>query len=333
LTFIPHDLVCGINLFSFRKESFIMASSTMQVVRAHDYGAPDVLKLEHVPTPEPGADQVLLRLKAAGVNPVDWKSRAGMYKQFWPLQFPWTPGIDGAGTVEALGANVTQFKKGQAVFGIVIGGYAEYALAQAADIQPKPENISFEEAASIPVGALTAWAAVIDTANVQAGQRVLVHGGAGGVGLYAVQLARWKGAHVTATASARNAEFVRSLGAENVIDYNATRFEDVLQDMDAVIDTVGGDLPERSFQVIRPYGVFVTVAARLAEDAGKARNIRAVNGGRAPTENLKKIAELVEAGQLKPVVGEVFQLGEAQKAQELSQAGHGRGRIILEIGG
>jgi NADPH:quinone reductase-like Zn-dependent oxidoreductase len=310
---------------------FDMPTQGMKAVRARDYGAPDVLEVEQVPLPEPGADQVLIHLKAAGVNPVDWKSRAGMYKQFWPLQFPWTPGIDGAGLIEKVGANVTQFTKGQAVFGIVIGGYAEYALAQASDIQLKPENLTFEEAASIPVGALTAWAAVIDATNVQAGQRVLIHGGAGGVGLYAVQLARWKGAHVTATASARNADFVRSLGAENVIDYNATRFEDVLKDLDAVIDTVGGDLVERSLKVIRPGGVFVTVAARPAEDAGKAQNIRVVSGGRAPSDHLKDISKLMEEGQLKPVVGPLFPLGEAQKAQELSQAGHGRGRIILQI--
>ena len=308
-----------------------MPTQGMKAVRARDYGAPDVLEVEQVPLPEPGADQVLIHLKAAGVNPVDWKSRAGMYKQFWPLQFPWTPGIDGAGLIEKVGANVTQFTKGQAVFGIVIGGYAEYALAQANDIQLKPENLTFEEAASIPVGALTAWAAVIDAANVQAGQRVLIQGGAGGVGLYAVQLARWKGAHVTATSSARNADFVRSLGAENVIDYNATRFEDVLKDLDAVIDTVGGDLVERSLKVIRPGGVFVTVAARPAEDAGKAQNIRVVSGGRAPSDHLKDISKLMEEGQLKPVVGPLFPLGEAQKAQELSQAGHGRGRIILQI--
>jgi NADPH:quinone reductase-like Zn-dependent oxidoreductase len=309
-----------------------MATTKMQAVRAHDYGGPDVLQLEQAPLPEPGADQVLIRLKATGVNPVDWKTRSGMYKQFWPLQFPWTPGIDGAGTVESLGANVTQFGKGQAVFGIVTGGYAEYALAQAADLQPKPENLSFEEAASIPVGALTAWAAVVDSANVQAGQRVLVHGGAGGVGLYAVQLARWKGAHVTATASSRNMEFVRSLGAENVIDYNATRFEDVLKDLDAVIDTVGGDLVERSLKVIRPGGIFVTVAARPAEDAGKAQNISVVSAGRASSDHLKDISKLIAEGQLKPAVGTLFPLGEARKAQELSQAGHGRGRIILEIG-
>ena len=309
-----------------------MSNRVMQAVRAHDYGNPDVLQLEQAPIPEPGADQVLIRLRATGVNPVDWKTRAGMYKQFWPLSFPWTPGIDGAGTIESVGVKVRQYKKGQAVFGIVIGGYAEFALAQAGDIQPKPENLSYKEAASIPVGALTAWAAVVEVANVQPGQRVLVQGGAGGVGLYVVQLAHWKGADITATASARNVEFVRSLGAKDVIDYQTARFEDVLKDFDVVIDTVGGDLPERSYKVLRPGGVFVTVAARLPEDAGKAYNIRAVSAGRAPSENLKEITELIEAGQFKPVAGTVFPLEDARRAQQLSQSGHGRGRILLQIG-
>lgn len=309
-----------------------MSNSVMQTIQAQDYGGADVLVLTQAPIPKPNADQVLIQLKAAGVNPADWKIRSGYFKQFMPLQFPWTPGLEGAGIVQAVGTNVTEFKKGQAVYGIVSSGYAEYALAEKGDIQPKPDSISYEEAASIPVGALTAWAAVIDTANVQSGQRVLVHGGAGGVGLYAVQLARWKGAHVTATASAKNLELVRSLGTENVIDYNATHFEDVVKDVDVVIDTVGGDLPDRSLQVIRPGGIFVTVAGRLAEDAGKAQNVRVASAGRAPTENLKKINELVEAKQLKPVVGQVFALNEAPKAQELSQTGHGSGRIILEIG-
>jgi len=304
----------------------------MQTIQAQDYGGPEVLVPTQVPLPEPNADQVLIQLRAAGVNPADWKYRSGVFKQFMPLQFPWTPGMEGAGNVQAVGSNVTGFKKGQAVYGIVMGGYAEYALAQAGDIEPKPESITFEEAASLPVGVLTAWAAVIDTANVQAGQRVLVHGGAGGVGSYAVQLARWKGAHVTTTVSAKNVEFVRSLGAENVIDYNATRFEDVVRGADVVIDTAGGDLHARSFQVIHPGGIFVTVAGRLAEDAGRAQNIRAASAGRAPTENLKKINELVEAGQLKPVPGTLFPLEQAQQAQELSQTGHGRGRIILQMG-
>ncbi len=309
-----------------------MSTTTMQAIQAHDYGEPEVLRFEKTLRPQPNADQVLIRLKAAGVNPADWKYRAGLYKQFMPLQFPWTPGLEGSGVIEAVGANVTTLKKGDEVYGLVAGGYAEYALALANEMQLKPTGLTFEQAAALPMGALTAWGAVIETARVETGQRVLVHGAAGGVGAYTVQLAHWKGAQVTGTASAANLEFVQSLGAENVIDYNATRFETILNDMDAVIDTVGGDLPERSLQVIRPGGIFVTIAARLAEDAGKEQNIRAVSGRRASAENLKQISELIEAKQLKPVTGPVFPLTEAQKAQELSQTGHGRGRIILQIG-
>jgi NADPH:quinone reductase-like Zn-dependent oxidoreductase len=239
--------------------------------------------------------------------------------------------MEGSGVVEAVGKNVTTWKKGDEVYGFVSGGYAEYALALANEVQRKPAGISFAEAASLPVGALTAWGAVIDSADVQAGQSVLVHGAAGGVGSYAVQLAKWKGAHVTGTASADNLQFVRSLGADDLIDYNATRFELVLKDLDAVIDTVGGNLPELSFQVIRSGGIFVTVAARLAEEAGKAQNIRAVNARRASADKLKQISELVEGKQLKPVVGPVFSLSEARQAHGLSQTGHGRGRIILQI--
>src|SRR5688572_5996100 len=308
-----------------------MSNATMQAIQAHDYGGPEVLVLEQAPRPKPNADQVLIRLKAAGVNPADWKYRSGAYKQYMPLTFPWTPGMEGSGIVEEVGENVTTLKQGDEVYGIVTGGYAEYALALTNEVQPKPASLTFEQAAALPVGVLTAWGAVIDTANVQAGQRVLVHGAAGGVGAYAVQLARWKGAQVTGTASADNLEFVRSLGAENVIDYNATRFETVLKDMDAVIDTVGGDLPERSFQVIRPGGIFVTIAARLAEDAGKAQNIRAVSAGRASADKLKQVSELIEAKELQPIVGEVFTLVDARQAHELSQIGHGRGRIILQI--
>jgi NADPH:quinone reductase-like Zn-dependent oxidoreductase len=183
----------------------------------------------------------------------------------------------------------------------------------------------------VPVGALTAWGAVIEAANVQAGQRVLVHGAAGGVGSFVVQLARWKGAHVIGTASAGNLEFVRSLGAESAIDYNAAPFETILHDLDVVVDTVGGDIPDRSYPVLRQNGVFVTVAGRLAPEAGKAQGVRAMNGARTPGETLKQISELLASKQIKPVVGMVFALKDARQAQELSQTGHGRGRIILRI--
>jgi len=308
-----------------------MAEKVMQVIYAHDYGGPETLGLEQVPLPPLQDNQVLVRLKAAGVNPADWKYLGGSFKQFMPLKFPWTPGLEGSGVVEAVGSKVAAFRKGDEVYGFIKNSYAEYALVNPEEIQPKPAGLSFEEAASIPVGALTAWGALIDTAKVEAGQQVLVHGAAGGVGAFAVQLARWKGAHVTGTASAANLDFARSLGAEAVIDYRSTPFETVVHELDVVIDTVGGELMERSLKVVRPGGIYVTVAGRPAEDAGRERNVRAMSAGRAPAENMIEIAKLIESKKLKPVVGRVFSLAEAGKAVELSRTGHGRGRIILRI--
>jgi NADPH:quinone reductase-like Zn-dependent oxidoreductase len=308
-----------------------MPNVTMQAIRAHDYGGPEVLVLEQAPLPEPKNDEVLIQVKAAGVNPADWKMRAGLFKGFSELPFPWTPGLEAAGTVEAVGADVATFQRGQDVYGIVSGGYAEYSLANAQDLSLKPKALTFDEAAAVPMGALVAWQAVIEKAEVRAGQRVLVHGAAGGVGSYVVQLARWRGAQVIGTASANNADFVRSLGAETVIDYNATPFETVIRDVDVVIDTVGGDIPDRSWQVLRPGGIFVTIAARLADDAGAKHGVRATGSARASADKLQVISELLESKEIKPVVGAVFPLAEAQKAQELSNTGHGRGRIILHI--
>ncbi len=308
-----------------------MSNEPMQAIRIHDYGGPELLLLEQAQRPQPQSGQVQVRILAAGVNPADWKWRSGMSKAFMPLQFPWTPGLEGAGIVEAVGADVKEFRPGQAVYGRIAGSYAEYAVAPASDLQPKPADLTFEEAASVPVGALTAWQAVIEIAQVQAGQRVLVHGAAGGVGHFAVQLSRWKGARVTGTASAANLEFVRSLGAEEAIDYNAAPFETVVHDMDVVVDTVGGDLPERSLKVIRPGGALVSAAARLTPEMGQALNVRTLALGRASAETLKSISELLESKQIRPVVGVVFSLSEARQAHELSQTGHGRGRIILRI--
>jgi NADPH:quinone reductase-like Zn-dependent oxidoreductase len=304
----------------------------MKAIRIHDYGGPEALVLEEIDRPQVGEGQVLIHMHAAGVNPADWKMRLGYFKQFRPLPFPWTPGLEGAGVIEAVGAGVTQFQPGQAVFGPFSGAYAEYTVAPASDVQLKPAKLTFEEAATLPVGVLTAWSAVIDTAKVEAGQRVLVQGAAGGVGLYAVQLARWKGAHVIGTTSAANVDFARSLGAEEVIDYTAVPFEKVLHDLDVVIDTVGGDVFERSLQVLRPGGTLVTIAGRPSPDMGKAQGVRAVSVGRASTERLGQITQLIEAGKIKPFIGKVFPLAEAQQAQIQSQTGHGRGRIILQIG-
>jgi NADPH:quinone reductase-like Zn-dependent oxidoreductase len=302
----------------------------MRAIQIEDYGGPEVLKLVETSIPQPGEAQVLIRVHTAGVNPTDWKFRAGYMKQYVPLPMPWIPGTDGAGVVEALGPGVTQFRQGQAVYGFMTGSYAEYAVAPASDLHIKPDRLSFDEAASVPLGALTAWGAVIDVANVQPGQRVLVHGAAGGVGLFAVQLARLKGAQVFGTASAANVEFVRSLGAE-AIDYSAGPFEQKVHDIDVVIDTVGGDLPQRSLQVLRRGGMLVTVAAMLAEDFGKAQAIRATGAGPSSPDRLKDISQLIEEGKIKTAVHKVFPLAEARQAHELSQTGHGRGRIVLHI--
>ncbi len=289
-----------------------------------------MLKLVEAPTPQPGEGQVLVRLHATGVNPADWKNRAGFMRQFRPLSMPWTPGLEGAGVVEAVGPGVTQLQAGQPVFGPMSGAYAEFAVAAASDLQIKPDRLSFEEAASITVGALTAWGSVIDTAAVQPGQRVLVHGAAGGVGLYAVQLACWKGAHVFGTASTENLDFVRSLGAE-AIDYRAGPFEQKVQDVDVVIDTVGGELPQRSLKVLRRGGTLVTVAAQLPAEFGKEQEVRGTRGGRAPVARLKDITRLIEDGQVRTAVYKVIPLAEASQAHALSQTGHGRGRIVLHI--
>jgi NADPH:quinone reductase-like Zn-dependent oxidoreductase len=304
----------------------------MHAVHTEDYGGPEVLKLVEAPVPQPGEGQVLIRVHAAGVNPADWKYLSGVMKKYMPLSFPWMPGLDGAGVVEALGAGVTQFRPGQAVYGPMAGAYAEYTVAPASDLQIKPDRLSFEEAASVPVGALTAWGSLIDTVNVQPGQKVLVQGAAGGVGLFGVQIARWKGAQVIGTSSSANVDFVRSLGAE-AIDYSEGPFEKIVHDVDVVFDTVGGDIPQRSLQVLRRGGTLVTVAAQWPEDFGKAEGIRAVRGGRAAVASLKDITQLIEEGKIKTAVFKVFPLADARQAQELSKTGHGRGRIVLHIAG
>ena len=303
----------------------------MQAVRIHDYGGPDVLSLEEAPRPQPEKGQVLMRVLAAGVNPADSGYRSGAYSQFMALQFPWIPGLEGAGTVESVGADVDAFHAGEEVYGFVTGGYAQYAVAKANDLQGKPPSLSMEEAAAVPMGATMAWAAVIDTAKVEEGHSVLIHGAAGGIGSYATQLAHWKKAHVIGTTSKDNLEFVQSLGAQTAIDYRETRFETVAHDVDVVIDTVGGDVLERSWGVIKAGGALVTVAARISPEDGKAHGIRAASVMRPTFADHKQISELLASKTIVPTIRELFPLEEARAAQVLSETKHGRGRIVLKI--
>jgi NADPH:quinone reductase-like Zn-dependent oxidoreductase len=316
-----------------------MPDNTMRTVHFYAYGGPEQLVMEQVPLPEPQVSEVLVRVYAAGVNPIDWKIRKGFFKDVRPVPLPFTPGSELAGTVEALGPGVTAFEFGQAVYGRgAKGAYADYAVVPADSLAHKPRNISFDQAASVPIGASTAWMALFSLADLQAGQQVLVHGAAGGVGNYAVQLARWKGAHVIGTASFTNLEFVHVLGAETVIDYNTTPFEHVVHDVDIVVDPIGGQTQDRSWSLIKPGGMLVAIGHPAAEDMAAQHGVRTASTvldqrvpPRISNEPLQEISALIESGLLHPQVGKIFPLEEATQAQMLSETGHGRGRIVLHI--
>jgi NADPH:quinone reductase-like Zn-dependent oxidoreductase len=274
--------------------------------------------------------EVLIKVHYAGVNPVDWKFRAGYLKDFMPIQLPYTPGIDVSGTIEEIGPGVTGLKSGEAVFGLAQGGYAEYAIAKAAAVAAKPDGLSFEIAATLPVGALTAWQTVED-AGVKAGQTVVIQGASGGVGIFAVQLAHQKGAKVIGTTSTANVDFVKSLGAELVVDYKKGPVEAAVKDVDVVIDTVGGEVLEKSYQLLKKGGVLITIAGMPSEERAKALSVKALSSRQGSPIHLKAIADGVANKTIKAESGKVFPLKEARAAHDLSQTGHGRGRIVLKV--
>jgi NADPH:quinone reductase-like Zn-dependent oxidoreductase len=241
-----------------------------------------------------------------------------------------------AGTIHAVGPGVTQWKVGDRVFAVLDGGgFAEYAIAAAADVAPKPAKLSFEEAAGIPTASLAAWRTLIESADIKRGQRVLIHGGAGGVGSTAVQLARWRGAHVIATASEHNHEYLKSIGADEVIDYRNTRFENVVQGADVVLDTVGGDTLQRSYGVLRAGGTLLSLTGTPSAQTCTERKILCPNwGAKRPEyagEHLAKLGQLFESGALNMTIQKVFALAEAAKALELSETGHARGKIVVRV--
>jgi NADPH:quinone reductase-like Zn-dependent oxidoreductase len=303
----------------------------MRAVRFHDYGPASVLVIDEIDRPEPAPGEVLIHVHSAGVNPIDWKMRAGYLKQFMPVTLPHTPGLDVAGTVESVGDGVTDFSIGDRVFGRGKGAYAEYAVAPVATIARIPAGVSFEQAATLHVGGVTAWLALFDTAHLEAGQRVLIQGGAGGVGAIAVQLAHWKGAYVIATSSTANVDFVRSIGADEVIDYTSVNVEDAVHDVDVVLDTVGGEVTAHSWSLLKPGGILVTVVGTADPEIATARGVRTAAIGRPPETRpfLEELGALVASGELKPEIQRVYPLGDAAEAQAASETGHGRGRILL----
>jgi NADPH:quinone reductase-like Zn-dependent oxidoreductase len=306
-------------------------NATMKAERVHAFGGPDALQLDEVPRPEPAADELLVQVRAAGVNPVDWKLREG----YMNTPLPFTMGIDFAGVVESVGRAVKDFRAGDRVFGQAsdeTGSYAEYVTASMLAVAKIPDELDDNQAAALPVAALTAWQALFDTANLQSGQKILIHAASGGVGNFAVQFAKWKAAQVIGTTSAAHADLVRQLGADEVIDYRSTKFEDVVRDVDVVLDTIGKDTQERSWQVLKRGGILVSLVQPPSEGKAAAHGVRCVMIRQKPRgDQLAKIAELVAEGRVKVNIETVLPLQKAPEAQQLSQSGHAGGKIILVV--
>ena len=309
---------------------------TMKAVRIHAYGGLEVLHYADIAMPKLNPDDILVRVRAAAVNPVDWKIREGYLQGALKHHLPLTLGWDVSGEVVEVGPQAGGFKAGDGVYVRPDierdGGYAEYIAVKASEAARKPATLDHIHAAAVPLAALTAWQALVDAADLQAGQTVLVHAAAGGVGSLAVQLAKARGARVIATASAVNTGLVAELGADQFIDYTKTRFEDAVKGVDVVFDTIGGDTQERSWQVLKPGGMLVSVVSPPSKEIAAERGLRrAFVFIHADGEQLSAIAQLVDAGQMKPLIHTVLPLAEVRQAHAISQGGHARGKIVLHV--
>jgi alcohol dehydrogenase len=318
------------------------------------------MEMMEVPRPEPGPGELLVRVRAAGVNPIDYKIRDGAVKVLLPFSFPLILGTDLAGDVEATGPGVTKFKRGDAVYARLdndrIGAFAEYAVVRESAAARKPGRLDYTQAASLPLVGLTAWQTLIELARLRAGQKVLIHAGSGGVGTFAIQLAKYLGAHVTTTAGARNHALVKSLGADVAIDYKTIYFEEVAKDQDMVLDTQAGDTLLRSFEAVKPGGVVVTIGGRPDGKFARAWGLslplvwiltflnrkvdRLAREKRvrfeylfmhASGEQLERLGALVEEGVIKPVLDKVFPLEAAAEAISYVESGRAVGKVVIRV--
>ena len=309
----------------------------MKAVRIHAYGDRSVLQFEDAPKPAIARDEALVRVVAAAVNPIDWKIRQGHLKTMVPYVFPLTLGWDFSGVIEALGSEVSGLAVGDAVFSRPDirrdGSYAEYVAVRAVEIARKPKTISHIEAASIPLVGITAWETIVSVGNLVAGQKALIHAASGGVGSLAVQIAKSRGAHVVATTSSANIELVRSLGADQVIDYRNQRFTDKVKDVDVVVDTVGGDVQASSWSVLRRGGILVSTVSVPSIERAAALGVRSAFVLISPNAAvLDQLAGLVDAGKLRPLIGGEFALQNVADAHALSESGRTVGKIVLYVG-
>ncbi len=310
--------------------------TSMMAWRVHEFGPPETMQFERVPVPNPGPGEVLVKVHAAGVGPWDGWIRAG--RSALPQPLPLTLGSDLSGDIQAAGPDVSDLCVGDQIYGVTnprfVGAYAEYALASAAMIARKPTSLTYIEAASVPVIAVTAWQGLFDQAQLKAGQSVLIHGGAGNVGAYAVQLARRAGIRTIATAATEQVAFVRELGADTVIDFQTQRFEDEVRDVDAVLDLVGGETQKRSFQVLRQGGKLISAVSPPDQDLAKSHGVDAafflVN---VTTRHLTEIADLIDRGDLKTRVSAILSLADAREAHFILEGRRPRpkGKIVLAL--
>ncbi len=304
----------------------------MKAIRIHEYGDAGTLRLEEVPNLSISDDQILVRVRDAGVNPVDWKIRQGYLKQVMPINFPLTVGQDFAGEVAQCGKAVKRFKVGDRVFGFAQGAYAEYSAAPESTVAAIPESMDFATAAALPTAGSTALQIIRDVVGARRGMAILIHGAAGGVGSFASQIAKNFGAKVIGTATGDDIEYLKSLHLDEIIDYKQERFEDRAHGVDAVVDLVGGETLTRSYSVVKKGGVLATTVQPVDEAVANRAGIRAVHMMmKRNAADLAELAALVEKGAVKPRLAQTMSLSEAREAQELSQTGRIHGKVILKV--
>ena len=305
----------------------------MKALRFHEYGGPEVLRIEDAPMPEPGAGEVLVRVSGSGINPVDWKVREGEMKDQMPLEFPQTVGWEFSGTVERLGDGVEGFEVGDDVYGIChTGTCADYAVAKVGTFAKAPPTMDLPDAGGIPLAALTAWQGLFDQGGLGSGQKVLILAATGGVGTFAVQFAHWAGATVYATGSSNRLDTVRELGADYPIDYKAQKPEDIVQDCDLVLDLVGGDTAKSALTCLKPGGVLVsTVFSSLNDEAQKSEKTAKDFMMDPKPDQLTKIGELIGDLKVRPVIDAVVPFIRAVEAQKEVQEGHVMGKMVVDV--
>lgn len=311
----------------------------MKAVQINKYGGVEVLEVnDNVPRPIVSPNQVLAEVYAASINPIDWKVRSGYLKDFMPLKFPATLGGDFSGVVVEVGTNVTEFKAGDKIYGSAIilngssGAFAQTAAVNTKNISIKPENVDFITSAALPLVGTSALQALEETIKLESGQKILIHGGAGGIGHIAIQLAKAKGAYVATTSSTQNVEFAKTLGADEVIDYKKQSFETIIKDFDAVFDTVGGEVVEKSFSVLRKGGVLVSMVGQPSQELAQKYTVSAVGQNTVTnTQHLIRLAELIESGKIKVNIEKVFPLDEVQQAFKYQEEVHPRGKVVLKV--